>query len=110
MSNTFPQQSRLKTTIQFRQVFHSGRKQVGHYFVFFSHPNKRGEARLGLAIGKRVGNAVKRNQLKRLIRESFRLKRKHLQAQDTVVVVRRGAEKIDPSKLTHDLEKLWNQV
>ena len=51
------------------------------------------ETRLGLSIGRKVGNAVERNVWKRLIREAFRRRRESLPAGlDLVVRPRRGAK------------------
>ncbi len=47
-------------------------------------------ARLGLSVGSKVGPAVARNRLKRLVRESFRLNRDRLKDCDLVVYLRPG--------------------
>ena len=52
-------------------------------------PSGRG-ARLGLSVGSKVGPAVTRNRLKRLVRESFRLNRDRLKDCDLVVYLRPG--------------------
>ncbi len=49
-------------------------------------PSPTGRSRLGLAIGRRVGNAVRRGRLKRKIREAFRMERASLPAPYDVVV------------------------
>lgn len=59
--------------------------------TIFTVPNELGHCRLGLSVGSRVGNAVARNRIKRLIREAFRLEQHELAAvggYDLVVTVR----------------------
>ncbi len=52
-------------------------------------PNGLGYPRLGMSVGRKVGNAVRRNRIRRLIRESFRLMQHDLpEGYDLVVVVR----------------------
>jgi ribonuclease P protein component len=47
----------------------------GAAFTVFAIPNTLGHCRLGLSVGKRIGNAPQRNAFKRRIREAFRLAR-----------------------------------
>jgi len=57
--------------------------------VCYSKPNVLAHPRLGLSIGRRVGTAPKRNRIKRLLRESFRLMQHDLpRGYDLVLVVR----------------------
>ena len=59
---------------------------------FSMRPMKRGEARLGMAVSIRAaGNAVNRNRLRRLIRESFRMHREEMPAVDVLVTARAAA-------------------
>jgi ribonuclease P protein component len=54
-----------------------------------ARPNGLGHPRLGLTVPRRVGKAVRRNRLKRLLREAFRLNQHELpQGMDYVVLVR----------------------
>ncbi|MFA9459245.1 ribonuclease P protein component [Thiohalorhabdus methylotrophus] len=108
--SAFPQTARLKTASQFREVFNAGRKTVGRYFVVFQRQRETGPPRLGLAVGKRVGNAVQRNRLKRLVRESFRHKQGPLSGRDLVVVARGTAAQASRDQLVQDLSRCWQRV
>lgn len=64
---------RLSRGAQFMAVYESKvRANVGA-LIFHAKPNDLSHPRLGLAVSRRVGNAVKRNAIKRRLRESFRL-------------------------------------
>lgn len=45
----------------------------GHLVFFFASRPSQEQTRLGISVSKKVGNSVKRNCIKRLIRESFRI-------------------------------------
>jgi ribonuclease P protein component len=74
-------------------------------------PNDISHARIGLSISARaVGNAVERNRIKRVIRESFRLREENLPAVDIVVNARSGVASVDNEALRTSLEHHWNLV
>lgn len=71
----FPPARRLRTRKEFAACFEAGRRYHGKNFLLFVLPRPEPDAawRLGLAIGKKVGNAVVRNRVKRVLREAMRL-------------------------------------
>ena len=90
MAYRFGKAYRLLTTEEFSSVF-ALRKQRSRSFlaVLQSENNTLGHARLGLVVGKKAAKrANKRNYMKRVIREWFRLHQHELPAKDFVVRVR----------------------
>lgn len=86
---TFPQSHRLSGKIAFSNVFDYKVKETRGPLAVYAKPNDLGHPRLGISISRRVGTAPKRNRVKRLLRESFRLMQHDLPAgYDFVVVVR----------------------
>jgi len=85
----FRARHRLSGKLAFAAVFDADTaKTVGPLRVF-TRPNGLAHCRLGLTVSRRVGHAVKRHRIKRLLREAFRLMHATWPgAYDVVVVVR----------------------
>lgn len=69
----FPAVRRVRRPAEFRRCQQAGRRAHSQRFVLvlFSRGDQL-PARLGLTVSRRVGNAVQRNRMKRLVREAFR--------------------------------------
>ncbi|MGI8844661.1 MAG: ribonuclease P protein component [Thermoleophilaceae bacterium] len=64
---------RLSRSGEFERVYREGRSHAGRQLVLHAFP-RTGEAdgpRLGISVGRRVGGAVERNRVKRMLREAF---------------------------------------
>src|SRR5687767_13484161 len=76
---------RIRRRAEFQGVYERGVRIRGRYSTTFFLPNTGGTGRLGIAATKKLGNAVRRNRAKRLIREVFR--RNKIAAGFDVVVI-----------------------
>ena len=108
----FPKSARLLTPVDYQRVFQSGQFKVSSKTVLvLAIANELGRPRLGLVIGKKnVRLAVQRNRIKRLARESFRLRQQAMPALDIVVLARRGLDKQQNSLLHAELNSLWDKL
>lgn len=95
-SYRFTRDQRIRLQGEFDAIYGAKiAKRVGPLRVH-GIPNQMEHCRMGLSVSRRVGNAVKRNRVKRLLREAFRLQQHELpQGYDLVVVV-----------MAHDLMQL----
>lgn len=87
---TFTKTDRIRDKGDFERLKKSPTKFTDGVFLAVILPNDKGFCRLGVAVPKRVGSAVARNRIKRLIRETFRLNRNFLpDSIDLLVIVRK---------------------
>jgi ribonuclease P protein component len=108
---TFEPRKRLHQPAEFRVVRQQGRRFADAYFVLSVLANQQSHARLGLAIATRTcGNAVARNLIKRVARESFRLNQHALPAVDITIAAREAARHAPRSDLRASLAGHWKKI
>ncbi|MGB0893154.1 MAG: ribonuclease P protein component [Parashewanella sp.] len=110
-NHTFTRELRLLTPAQFKTVFSNPIKASSAEITLLAVPNNLDHPRVGLTVAKRfVKKAHDRNHVKRIIRESFRLKQHDLPAVDIVVLVRQGVLDMDNAALHKLVNKLWRKL
>jgi ribonuclease P protein component len=86
-----PKRGRLSRSAEFERVYRQGRSVGNRFLVLYAFP-RAGAAdgpRLGLSVSRKVGGAVDRNRVKRLLREAFAGEAERVPADRDVVVVAR---------------------
>ena len=88
-----PKRRRLSRSAEFERVYRQGRSKGNRYLVLYAFPREEEKSedgpRLGLSVGRRVGGAVDRTRVKRVLREAFWEEAQRLPADSDYVVVAR---------------------
>jgi ribonuclease P protein component len=105
----------LRGSRDFQKVYRHGKRYDGTLMTAFVLPNKLAQNRFGItASRKAVGNAVLRNRARRLLKETFRLKKSSLadlqQKYDWVVNAKRRLPSFKLSATTEEFEKLVSRI
>jgi ribonuclease P protein component len=103
----------LRRTSEFSRAFREGKTAAGKYVVVHAVANGLEIVRVGFPVGKKMGGAVKRNRIKRLLREAVRLSAAMpTQGYDLVMVPRRRMTNPDLrcSEVVTDLDRALEQL
>ncbi len=101
---SFPRSCRLTLRRQFTAVYEKGRRVASSSIVLFALPNDVGECRLGITVTRKVGGAVERNRIKRVVRDIFRRHRGTMTpALDLVVNAKPRAESASSGELEKEI-------
>jgi ribonuclease P protein component len=103
----FPRASRLLRRVEYDAVYREGRRRSSREFAVFLRPNGLELSRFGWSIKKALGGAVKRNRMRRRIREIIRLHRQEIApGWDIVIHPRSTVATENFSTLSEELVKL----
>ena len=104
---------RLSRSADFDRVYREGRSHATRHLVLYAFPRTDGdgEPRLGVSVGRKVGGAVERNRVKRLLREAFRSVAPELpDRHDFVVVARPEAGRLAREGGEREMEAALRQL
>ena len=111
MDHSFKKADRILKRNEFIQLSKFGRKLQNENFTTIYAPGQFGRSRLGITVTRKVGNAVKRNRIKRLVREYFRLNRHMLSGDwDINVIAKKEAADLPSEKIFESLCNIFERI
>lgn len=110
MSFNFRKAQRIKSPAEFKDVY--ANKQWGNTrLLTFNVLSITGTSQLGVTVSKKVSKlAVRRNQLKRLIKEFYRHNQHQLENAKVVITVKPGARQASNDEIRQELDELWAKL
>jgi ribonuclease P protein component len=102
-----PKSALLRKGREFDKVYRQGKRCRGNGFSLIFIPNDLGYNRIGISIHRKLKGAVRRNRIKRIIRESFRLERLlYPECADIVFAVRSDFSMTSPALISSSVTLL----
>lgn len=105
MDNSLRGEEKLLKRAEYQFLSASGKKFHTSHFILVWAEDGTGRARIGITVSRKVGNAVARNRVKRLLREYYRLNKKQFIAVDFNIIAKRGSDTLTFLELSRELEK-----
>ena len=107
---SFPKKERLLNRGDFVNLNRSGKRHHTRHFVVVFKQNEFGTTRLGITVSKKIANAAKRNKVKRLIREYFRLNKATLpKGYDIIIAAKQDASYLDLWRIEKELGEVISE-
>ncbi|MDR2357035.1 MAG: ribonuclease P protein component [Oscillospiraceae bacterium] len=101
----------LKKNHEFRRLYSRGKNAASRFMVVYCRRNGRAESRVGITVSGKLGGAVRRNRMRRRLKETYRLCERALSpGYDIVIVARQGCFDAAFGDLTRDFMKLTRRL
>lgn len=107
---SFGKNERIRKRRDYLKVQRKGKRVSSGNFTVILSSNESGTRRLGITVSKKIGISVKRNRIKRLLREFFRLNKNNLpDSKDIVIIARKDVSLLKYQDVCLELEKLFKE-
>lgn len=103
-------EAKIRSSSDYRRIMRKGVRYNTPHFHIRMLKNPLGMTRLGIAVGRKAGNACARNRIKRRLREYFRLNREKMPPEtDIVFVALDGAAPLEMNQVQAELDRFFVQ-
>lgn len=101
----------IKENRLFLRIYKKGKYYVGKFMVLYISQNRLEVNRIGITVSKKIGKSVKRNRVKRLIRENYRLYEGYVKpGYDCVFVARENSKLPDFREIRKEMKYLMKKL
>jgi len=108
---SFTKADRILKRYEFLALAKTGRRIQNENFIAVFAPGRHDRSRLGVTVTKKVGQAVKRNRIKRLVREFFRLNRQFISgAWDINIIAKNQIADISSEQAYRALQNIFIRI
>ena len=111
MKQSFTRAERIALQKDFDAIFKEGKRFRLSCVLLRARANALGHPRFGVSVGRRAGNAVRRNRIKRLLREAFRRNKDSLGIGcDVVAVPRPGWRELSLAAIEPEFREALDEI
>jgi ribonuclease P protein component len=108
---SFTKKDRILKRREFLQLKRCGKSIQDSNFIAIYSSGKRRKSRIGITVTKKLGNAVKRNKIKRLIREHFRVNRdKIAEFMDINIIAKKKAGEVSADMIFKSIDRIYEKM
>ena len=109
--NTFTKGDRLLQRSEFQRLHQTGKRFQNKHFIAYVRLNHHNCCRLGITVTRRLGKAAKRNRIKRIVREYFRLNRHRFTVKwDINIIAKRQIADISAKAANRSLQDIFDRI
>ncbi|MBI1919988.1 MAG: ribonuclease P protein component [Geobacter sp.] len=107
---SFPKAERIVHRREYEELGKHGTKLHTKNFIIIWSVSGEGMAKIGITASKKVGSAVQRNRVKRLIREYYRLHKDKFAGAFFNIIARKGAAMLDYPALCREFDEMLPRI